>query len=130
MSGKRTADQDLGHGAVFAAFLNQQRNITVVQQQLFAGFQRFENFLVRQFDTTFVPRLMLHVQHKFLPLFQHNAAVAKLADAKLRPLHIRHQGNMAVLFLREFAHDFKTLFVLGMSAMAEVEAESIAARVD
>ena len=37
---------------------------------------------------------------------------------------------MAVLFLREFAHDFKTLFVLGMSAMAEVEAESIAARVD
>ena len=107
------------------AIFNMKPDIPVIQQQIVTRFQCGKNLFMRQIDTGFVTRRAVHVQHEFLAVFQFDFIILKQTDAKLWPLHVRHNRNMQIFLFRQLPYNIVALFVLGMRSVAEIETKSI-----
>ena len=107
------------------AIFNMKPDIPVIQQQIVTRFQCGKNLFMRQIDTGLVTRRAVHVQHEFLAVFQFDFIILKQTDAKLWPLHVRHNRNMQIFLFRQLPYNIVALFVLSMRSVAEIETKSI-----
>ncbi|MDT4851699.1 hypothetical protein FQZ97_858900 [compost metagenome] len=108
---------------LFAGHL--QAQATVVEQQAHARLQRLDDFRVRQVDPAGVARGAVQVQAKGLAALQIDLAGGKAADPQFRPLQVHEDADRHVQLLLHFAHPGVALGVVGVFAVAEVEAEQI-----
>lgn len=130
MPGNNPADLNFRFRRFFVALQNVQHDISVINQQFVAGFQRFKNFLVRQQNPCFIARNILHVQRKLLPFFQQNFAVFERSDSELWSLHIRHNRYAHALFFRHTPYNLISPFVFFLCPVAEIKPEPVNPRLN
>ncbi|MNZ85718.1 hypothetical protein D3C78_1045210 [compost metagenome] len=102
-----------------------QAQLAVVQQQVHARLKGGDDLGVRQVDPAAVARGVVQVQAQGLAALQLHLAVGKAADAQLRPLQVHEDTQRVVQLLLDFADPLVAQGVVGVLAVAEVEAEDV-----
>ncbi len=102
-----------------------QAQLAVVQQQVHARLQRGDDFRVRQVDPALIARCRVQVQAQGLAAHQLHLALGKLPDPQLRPLQVHQDAQRVIQLALHLANPLVALGVIGMVAVAEVEAEDI-----
>ena len=123
--GKPPAAIDRGLGKAIAAADHPKPHPPVVQQHGIAGGKRPEDLRMGHADAVLVARRGVEIEAEGLARDQHRSAFAETADAQLRPLQIGHQPDRAPTFRLQRPHGVATGAVIGMAAMAHIEAENI-----
>ncbi len=102
-----------------------QAQAAIVEQQAHARLQRFDDFRVGQVDPINVTWGAVEVQAQGLTALQVDLALGKTADAQLRPLQVHQDADRGVQLFLDFTHPVEALGVVGVFAVAEVEAEQV-----
>ena len=102
-----------------------QAQLAVVEQQVHARLQRRDDFRVGQVDPAAVTRGLVQVQAQGLAALQLDLALGEAADAQLRPLQVHEDAQRVVQLLLDFADPLVAQGVVGVFAVAEVEAEDV-----
>ena len=102
-----------------------QAQAAIVEQQAHARLQCFDDFRVGQVDPINVARGAVKIQAQGLAALQVDLALGKAANAQLRPLQIHEDTDRGIQLLFDFTHPVVTLGVVGVFAVAEVEAEQV-----
>ena len=102
-----------------------QAQAAVVEQQVHPRLQRFDDFRVRQADSFCVTRGAVQVQTEGLAALEHDLAVGEGPDPQFRPLQVHEDADRRVQALLHFAHPLVALGMVGVLAVAEVEAKQV-----
>jgi hypothetical protein len=86
--GQHAADLDRGDDLGLVMTGHAQHQLAVVEQQACAGFDRGEDFAVRQFDACGIARFRRPVEGEDVAGHQFHATLGEAADAQLRSLKI------------------------------------------
>ncbi|MCY1362421.1 hypothetical protein D9M69_491360 [compost metagenome] len=97
----------------------------VVEQQAHARLQRGDDLRVRQVDPRGVARRGVEVEAQGLALGELHLAVGEAADAQFGPLQVHEDAERVVQLALDLAHPGIALGVVGVFAVAEVEAEDV-----
>ena len=102
-----------------------QAQFAVVEQQIHARFQRFDNLRMGQVDPTLIARCRVQIETECLAAMQLHLAVSEFADAQFWPLQVHQNAQRIVELALDFADPLIALGVVGVITVAEVEAEDI-----
>ena len=106
-------------------FGDTQNKLTVVKQQPCANFQCGKYLRVRQIYAMRVARPLVRIQPEIVVRVQFNLALRKGSDAQLGPLQIHQDRRGPVIRFFERADIGDQLRLVGLLAMAHVDAEGI-----
>ncbi|MNX80451.1 hypothetical protein D3C86_1121120 [compost metagenome] len=102
-----------------------QTQLAIVQQQVHARLQRGDDFRVGQVDPALIARRGIEVQAQGLAAHQLHLAFGELADPQFRALQVHQDAQWIIELALDFTNPLKTLGVVGVIAMAEVQAEDV-----
>ena len=108
-------------------FSDPQNKLTIVEQQPCADFQCSKYLGVRQMHAMRVARRLVGIQPEIVARVQFNLALGKGADAQLGPLQIHQDRRGPVIRFFERADIGNQLRLVGLLAMAHVDAKGIGA---
>ena len=124
--GDGTAGDDARLGKIRAAGLDAQAHLAVVDQEIGAHFQRREDLAVRQRRAAGVARgRQVEVEAEAVAFLERHRAVGEGAEAELGPLQVHQDADRAAEFALDLADDLVVALVIGVRAVAEVEAEDV-----
>ncbi|MNZ71357.1 hypothetical protein D3C78_897170 [compost metagenome] len=123
--GQLATGQHFGVDGIAVLGGHPQAQLAVVQQQVHAGLQRGDDLRVRQVDPAAVTRGLVQVQAQRLAALQLHLAFGKAANAQLGPLQVHEDAQWVVQLLLDLADPLVAQGVVGVFAMAEVEAEDV-----
>jgi putative ABC transport system substrate-binding protein len=122
--------EDAEAGALMAFGINLKPQLAVVEQQIGARRQGRENLRMRQRHALPVSRHSLQIEPEPVSGAQFNRAIRKRADAQLRPLQIHHDSDRTAHISLDVPDRLKTLPVILVISMAEIQPEHIDACVE
>eukprot|EP01137_Pigoraptor_chileana_P028866 Opistho-2@13292 len=102
-----------------------QTQFAVIQQQIHTRFQRSNDLWMRQIHPALIARRGVQIETEGLTAMQLHLAVGELADAQFRPLQVHQNAQRIVELALDFADPLIALGVVGMIAVAEVQAEDV-----
>ncbi|MNI55096.1 hypothetical protein D3C73_1100240 [compost metagenome] len=102
-----------------------QTQLAVVQQQVHARLKRSDDFRMRQVDPALIARRGIEVQAQGLTSHQLHLALGELADPQFRALQVHQNAERVVELAFDFADPLIALGVIGVFAVAEVQAEDV-----
>jgi hypothetical protein len=102
-----------------------QAQLAVVQQQVHARLQRGDDLRVRQVDPALIARRGVEVQAQGLTAYQLHLALGELADPQFRALQVHQDAQRVVELALDFTDPLIALGVVGVIAVAEVQAEDV-----
>ncbi|MNE06255.1 hypothetical protein D3C80_988390 [compost metagenome] len=123
--GQLAAGHHLGIHAVGLLGGHLQAQAAVVQQQVHARFQGFDDLGVGQVDPLGGTRGAVQVQAEGLAALEVDLAVGEAAHAQFRPLQVHEDADGVVQLALHLAHPLVALGVVGVFAVAEVQAEQV-----
>ncbi|MNT12346.1 hypothetical protein D3C72_1472710 [compost metagenome] len=116
-------------GMVRAARHDFEPQFAVVEQQFDPGLERREDLRVRQRHTGRVTGLVaIEVEAKGHALGEPDRPGGEGADAQLRALQVKQHADRAAKVRFDGADQVEPLLVVGVGAMAEIQAEDVCAR--
>jgi hypothetical protein len=102
-----------------------QAQLAVVQQQVHAWLQRCDDFRVRQVDPALIARRRVQVQTQGLTAMQLHFALGEFADPQFRALQVHQNPQRVIQLALDFTNPLIALCMVGVIAMAEVQAKDI-----
>ena len=108
--------------------LDAQPNETIIEKQHSARFHIVRQLLVIQADPMLVAQLAVSVQHERLSSLESHAARGKFADANLRALQVRHDGDFAAQRMCRIAHHARSSLMVGGRPVRKIQSHHVDAR--
>ncbi|MNQ86626.1 hypothetical protein D3C85_1018250 [compost metagenome] len=123
--GQLAAGHHFGIHAVGLLGDHLQAQAAVVQQQVHARLQGFDDLGVGQVDPARVARGGVQVQAEGLAALEVDLAIGETAHTQFRPLQVHEDADGVVQLALHLAHPLVALGVVGVFAVAEVQAEQV-----
>lgn len=125
--GQLATHRHAGLDGVAVAVDHFQADLAVVQQQAHARFQGMDDLRMRQVDPPLVAGGVAEVEGEGLPTLQLHGTGGEAADPQLRTLQVHEHADRVVQLRFHLAHPGEALRVIGVVAVAEVQAEQVGA---
>ena len=113
--------------AIVVGFEHLEADLAVIDQQPLAARHDPEQFGMRQADAAFIARRLVPVEHEVARMADYRLAILEGADPQFRPLQVGQDRDRLGILLFERTDRDDCRFVIGMRAVAHVEAESVRA---
>ncbi|MNZ95009.1 hypothetical protein D3C78_1141340 [compost metagenome] len=97
----------------------------VVEQQAHARLQRRDDLRVGQVDPPRIARCGIEVEPQGLAALEIDLACGEAADPQLRPLQVHQHADRLAQLALHLTHPLVAQGMVGMLAVAEVEAEQV-----
>ncbi len=123
----RSAGDDRGPREIGAHLLDAQAHAAVVDQHVLSGGDAGEDLGMGQGRAGGVARLIVHVEPEGGAVLEFDLALGKRADAQLGTLEVGDHADRPVELLLRRADQVVARLLLGVLAVAEVEAEEVGA---
>jgi len=104
---------------------DRQTQAAIVDQQLHARLQRGDDLRVRQVHASVVARRRVQIQTEGLIAIQPHLALGEAADPELGPLQVHEDADRLVQLTFHLANPGEAFGMVGVLAMAEVQAEQV-----
>jgi hypothetical protein len=107
--------------------LDPEAQAPVIQQQVGADLDGFEDLRMRQLGARGIARLVVEIEAEGPTGLQLHRAAGEGADPQLRPLQVHQDADRAFVFLLDLADEVIALLVIRVGSVAEIEAEDVGA---